>query len=74
MSNPILPTLCPSQASQHPASPSIQKNMHAEITVCVATLWETLPSLSPAVFALLVLPYLFLIPLLFWMGFGQALF
>lgn len=56
---PPLPTLCPSQASQHPASPSIQKNTRTEITVCDAALWETLPSLSRAEFALLVPPYLF---------------
>lgn len=71
LTHPVhLPGFAASCFALHPN----KKNVRAEITVCEAALWETLPSASLPVFALLVPPYLFLIRYCFgWVAAGFIL-
>lgn len=70
--DPLHPLTAPPRFSQHPQSPSFPKGkkkkkkkpnlMHARITACEVALWETPPSLSSALYALISASYLFHIP------------
>lgn len=69
---PPPPTHCPSQVFPAPSVTLVSKRekkkkkkpnlMHARITACEVALWETPPSLSSALYALISASYLFHIP------------